>query len=327
MTTIELAEKVEATRQKIQKIEATIERHRKALEKHEKKLLELQKQEAAGADVSRDIYWTECDVRHKEGDIKSSMEKLEDAKRLLEARELAYKKSAENDRVIEENTPQIIKDYLEKWKADAFDWYMKKFDDYQAFKDKLKLEELEVRKKAIEELDEYARYRGREMTYSDYINMYPSRPVDKLLKEARLDYSSVQRRKKEFAGTVVLKMCEQASVGERVAWLNEHLDAEKREMVLDLITRLREHVGTITDASGLRVGYAGLEGLITGDKGKVRLEAIEAGGYNIQCWHVRVLIHPVKEKEPLDERIAKMRIRAGSTGNRQDPVKQDITRE
>ena len=142
------------------------------------------------------------------------------------------------------------------------------------------------------------------MSYYEYINMYPSRPVDKMLKEERLDYSSVQKRKKDFAGSVVLKMCEFHSASEREAWLDKYLEAEKRDMILDLVTRLREHVGTITDASGLHMGYAGVEGLIIGDKGKARLQSVEAGGYNIQCWHVRVLIHPVKEKESLEDKIS-----------------------
>lgn len=303
MTTAEYAEKVEASKQKIEKIKATIERHQKALAKLENKLLELQKQPPSD-DLTREIYFAECDIKYKKEDIRANEAKLEESRRLLRDRERSYNKSLEEDRIVEQNTPQIIKDYLEKWKADAFDWYLRRYAAFQDFKEKLRTDEIEIRNKAIAECEEYARYRGREMSYHEYINMYPHRPVDEMLKEAKLDYSSVQKRKKEFAGAVVLKMCEQHSAPDREAWLKKYLEAEKREMILDLVSRLREHVGTITDATGLHMGYTGVEGLIIGDKGKAKLQSIGAGGYNVQCWHVRVLIHPVKDKESLADKIS-----------------------
>ena len=54
-------------------------------------------------------------------------------------------------------------------------------------------------------------------------------------------------------------------------------------------------VGTITDARGLYVGNKGeLNGIVIGDRGRARIETIGAGGYNIQCFHFRTLIHEIK---------------------------------
>lgn len=74
----------------------------------------------------------------------------------------------------------------------------------------------------------------------------------------------------------------------------EKMADQKRKM---LIQRTEAKIGQIIDAAGLNIGYTGeLEGFLIGETGKARLETITAGGYNIQCFHFRVLIHVLKEK-------------------------------
>ena len=71
-------------------------------------------------------------------------------------------------------------------------------------------------------------------------------------------------------------------------------DAQKRKAAL--LLKVQKLVGTITKAD-LYVGVdGGLNGFITGTEGKCSVEAIYAGGYNIQCLHFRTLIKLVKEK-------------------------------
>lgn len=71
-------------------------------------------------------------------------------------------------------------------------------------------------------------------------------------------------------------------------------DAET--LVLNLVSRVTERVGQITDTQYLRLdrdnaGYSIINGRIIGTKGTVRIESIGAGGYNIQRYHIRVLVH------------------------------------
>ena len=71
-------------------------------------------------------------------------------------------------------------------------------------------------------------------------------------------------------------------------------DAET--LILNLINRVTERVGQITDAQYLRLdrdndGYSIVNGRIIGTKGECRVESIGAGGYNIQRYHIRVLVH------------------------------------
>lgn len=59
-----------------------------------------------------------------------------------------------------------------------------------------------------------------------------------------------------------------------------------------IIERTNAIVGEITDASGLTVGSKDdLNGYIIGTRGVAKVQTIGAGGYNIQCFHFRTLIH------------------------------------
>lgn len=70
-------------------------------------------------------------------------------------------------------------------------------------------------------------------------------------------------------------------------------------IVLNLLERTVEIAGKITDCQCLRVdvdnqGYSIINGIVIGEKGKARVESIGAGGYNIQRYHVRVLVKEVR---------------------------------
>lgn len=70
-------------------------------------------------------------------------------------------------------------------------------------------------------------------------------------------------------------------------------EKDARDMVLNLYNRIKDITGDITDWSGIRLaqgarGSAALNGIVTGVKGKCRVESIYAEG-PIQRLHVRVL--------------------------------------
>ena len=78
--------------------------------------------------------------------------------------------------------------------------------------------------------------------------------------------------------------------------LGETLDKEMKAKYKDLVKRITSKVGNIVDASNLHIGAKGtIDGIVVGDKGKVRIETVYAGGYNIQCLHCRVLVHEIKK--------------------------------
>ena len=74
--------------------------------------------------------------------------------------------------------------------------------------------------------------------------------------------------------------------------LSKDLDEEANRKYDFIIERTNAIVGEITDASGLSVGSKqDLNGYIVGKRGVAKVQTIGAGGYNVQCFHFRTLIH------------------------------------
>lgn len=63
--------------------------------------------------------------------------------------------------------------------------------------------------------------------------------------------------------------------------------------IINLYNKVVKLTGEIIDATNLKWGGKGLDGFIIGEKTKVRVETIAAGGYNIQKLHLRTLLHKV----------------------------------
>lgn len=71
-----------------------------------------------------------------------------------------------------------------------------------------------------------------------------------------------------------------------------------KALVTDLYLRVCAITGTFEDASNLKVtrgneGYAVINGTVAGVKGTAKVQSIGAGGYNIQRFHIRTLVHEV----------------------------------
>lgn len=72
---------------------------------------------------------------------------------------------------------------------------------------------------------------------------------------------------------------------------------EEREAdawLLNLYQRVMEITGPVTDCSRIRRGGKCLDGIVIGENGTAEVTTIDAGGYNIQRYHLRTL---VKSKE------------------------------
>ena len=64
--------------------------------------------------------------------------------------------------------------------------------------------------------------------------------------------------------------------------------------IMNLINRVTKYIGEITDFSNLYLTGPAINGIVIGERGKVHVETILAGGYNIQCLHNRVLVKPIR---------------------------------
>jgi hypothetical protein len=277
-----LKESIVKAEEKVAKCKGTIVRHEKALEKKLTKVakhgvtlenLAEKRDEFRGTEINWELY----EVESKLSDIKGATKKLKEAEEVLSNWKAKLDKEESKDAFVKNNAPKAIVEFLEKWKEMAYDWHVKRCEESIEYKKEVN--GLVAERKA--ELEAEGIY---------------WRDAEKVLKEEKLDWKSVEKAITRNAGsTLVLNMMAIRDEAERLAWLNEILEADKRAKLIDLIYRVNEVVGEITDASYLEVNEKGnLDGYIVGKEGKANVETIGAGGYNIVCFHYRTLVKPIK---------------------------------
>lgn len=273
---------------KVVNAEAKVAKRTAVLKKHREQLAKLIQK---GAD--------KFDISIKQSDIESAVDKLEEAKQILANWQAKLDERIAADDYLEANAPEILKDFLENWKQHAIAYYREKRIRFIEYRKELKAQERAARLEALQTLPSLERYReiykGRELTDSDLANLWPRKDVDALLSERGLEYRQIQKKLNEFGDQITFKLLEIRDDQEREAWLEKAMEEEKRAKLIDLIGRIMGTVGTITDAAALHIGPEGdINGYIVGTEGKAKIQTIGAGGYNIQCFHFRTLIHEMK---------------------------------
>lgn len=272
----ELEDRVSKAIERVTRCKETIKRHEKQLEK----------KKAAG---------DEYGAARKQDDIKGATRKLQEAEATLAKWQEKLNVEIEKERFLEGNAPQAIKDFLEQWKQRAFEWHIRRYRNYLSYKVKLQKEVEATQLEYIKTSPDYVQYVNEDGTLNqrfDWIVCRPNRGMDKYLQEKGLDYRSIKKKEMNFAGAAVLRMCEFRYEHERQEWLERELEMEKKAKMLDLVHRINKAVGAIVDATGLRISAKGnLDGVILGTDGRAKIETVSAGGWNIQCFHYRTLVH------------------------------------
>lgn len=275
-------------REKVIKAEAKVAKRTAVLQKHREQLAKLIQK---GAD--------QFDIRIKKSDIESAEDKLEEAKKILANWKEKLDERITSDDYLEANAPEILKEFLENWKQHAIDYYRQKRIRFIEYRKELRAAERAARLEALQTLPSLERsrklYEGREPSDCDLANLWPRKDVDEFLHERGLDYYQIQKKLQAKGDGIIFRMLEISNEQEREEWLDRTMEEEKRAKLLDLIGRIMSTVGTITDASALYIGPEGdINGYIVGTEGKAKIQTIGAGGYNIQCFHFRTLIHEYK---------------------------------
>lgn len=366
-----LREKVAAAAAKVAKCQGAIERHQSQLEKRIEKAKALGCPIAFGdaaefkaywlhhnqSEFTNEQVWAIIDVNCKFEDIRGALSKLKDAEQVLQNWERKLADAIEVERVIEENCPPVIKEFLETWKSRNTEYYQNKYHNWPVFVEALHNAEMITRVECLQGVAEVGAaqfvadnelegvlwkrsfcqpevaddvkvakletitdaYTKQWKLYCERENeswlrdVYPHTLMDAYLQSCGLDWKGIQESRRDYGGELLLKMVEQGSQENAFVYLDKALEAEKKAKIIDLVNRIEKIVGRIVDGENLHIGAKGdLEGVIIGDKGKAKINTIGAGGYNIQCFHFRTLIHEIKDKD-LQSVLAEAEERSGNS--------------
>lgn len=264
-----------------------IEGKEKELEKLNKKLARIRKVEAQNWEDPNPYYYSEYDLRTTLKDIEAAEKALNEYKAQF---------TAETEKANSRNVPAIV-EFLDGWKARVYGCY--RFDEYG-------LEAYYAEKKMVKEL------------YSKITDPYyytAKTPEQIAYEQARNAFNRKCRgyfETEHFTNRWGKPDTKEVKVRDgEYEWLWPYINADTLEGALKkleadltkewgrkydfIIERTNQIVGTITDASNLKVGAKDdLNGYIIGTKGTAKVQTIGAGGYNIQCFHFRTLINPMK---------------------------------
>ena len=77
----------------------------------------------------------------------------------------------------------------------------------------------------------------------------------------------------------------------------QYVERDKELKYIDLVEKVKQITGKITDASCLRINEKGsIDGYIDGELGRAKVNTFEAGGWNIQRFHYRTKVTDITNK-------------------------------
>lgn len=304
----EISQKLADAYGKRERLNATLERHTSSLEKKKldfEKKYRIPPEKFSGELVhgSEQAYWEYYAIQSKAEDIKSVQQKIRYTDERIEKLKEDLRAAEAQQAFLDNDIPNVIKEFFEAWKNDSISFFVNRYDEYREYVQQLRDRAHEARVEAIKTLPEYAQYVDRLPVMDEYSiqNVFPHQPMQAFLKERGLDTKNINEKKNSFAGPIVSAMCRYNNAEQRMQYLEKTMEREMREKMIDLVQRIGEHVGKITDAQGLHVQNGEIAGTIIGEHGKASIQTIGAGGYNIQRYHFRTLVYELEQYKSQEE--------------------------
>lgn len=265
----------------IEYIEKRIAGKEKEIEKLEKKLSRIRAAEASG--------WTKNPYWYSEHDLKYTMQDIEEARQALDKYRADL--ATEKDKAASRNVPAIL-EFLERWKKHCTEYYGTGIHECCVERAKVKALARECCELAYgsperedKEAEHEEAYRALRCKLYGYFEKQPQQTYG-----GRVRFVEVKVRDGEYE--YVSRYINNRTEEEAMEKLADGLNKEANRKYDFIIERACAIVGEITDASDLTVGAKDdLNGYILGTQGRAKVQTVGAGGYNIQCFHFRTLIH------------------------------------
>lgn len=263
-----LNERISKAEEKISKKQATIAKKQGWIEKRKANLAKLT--------TKNERYWETCEINSLEEDIIRLEREVKEAQESLDGYRAQLVK--EEEKAASRDVVAIL-NFLENWKANVTKYYHERFEKF--------LEERAIRYEANRKYCEFVNTGWHKI--EDRAAAYVAK------QEARENERKADRafsRKWAFLMRYIERNHPDKFNDELLA---EDLQHEAECKYDDIIERTNAICGKIVDARGLWVGNKGdLDGIVIGERGRAKVQTIGAGGYNIQCFHFRTLVHELK---------------------------------
>lgn len=195
----------------------------------------------------------------------------------------------EKNKVKVEKIPAIWK-FLCNWEQKSIKWYKENAIRYFDLKEKeeQKLYDYKTSEDYQKKLNQQIEvHKTHCLNFEAKQNTILYNIIYKLEREWKLEYySEIDSFTKEIVTSFKNRTIDADKLTKEIA-------KEKLNKYFDLVNRITKEVGEIKDANHLSIGEqkGEINGYVEGTKGIVKVETISAGGYNIQRFHYRVLIH------------------------------------
>lgn len=164
----------------------------------------------------------------------------------------------------------IIDEFLAEWRKKAYTFYDNLYQEYRIKIDK-------IQSMSPQRWDFY------------HLSKEDRKKIEDNKENYKQQYQEYKKWEQELP-SVIQQMMHRSESSAYVV-LNKLLDREVERKKQNLIARVEKITGKIQDVSYLQLDARGdLNGFVIGDKGKAEVHTISAGGYNIQCYHYRVLV-------------------------------------
>lgn len=264
----------------IEFITKRLEGANKNLTKLETKLARIRKVEAQNWEDPNPYFYSPDDLKWCLRDIEEAKANI--AKYTAELEQAQTKANSRNCKP--------ILDFLAWREQKLTEWYMEAMVANNEMHSRLKAL---YTKNAYEQSPEYEAlkdeyYENRNGKYE--MQDVPYYNFKREFKGYRKEKVKVADGKWEYAKRYIAEGLEESKI-----LLAKDLKQESEAMYDDLINRITDITGEITDASLLTVNpKGGIDGYVTGKKARAEVHTIGAGGYAVQCFHFRTLVHKCK---------------------------------